>query len=578
MSFSNSILACLFFIFSFFTFSQGTGLNFDERAYRAVPEEERPLGFGENLPKQYSLRKFTPAVANQGSFGTCVGWSSTYYAATIEYATANKLSGVNIITANAFDPYFTYLSIADEKNYFSCVDGTLITSAAEHLMKKGVKRYNFNQLECGAKIDVSNVPENIPFTFTEYFRLIDKMLSAEENIANLKQTLSNGHPVVIGMALPQSFYDIDSTGLFMPKVDDKKYIMDYGGHAMCVIGYDDNRLGGTFEIVNSWGPAWGDKGFAYVKYQDFIDFTRMAVRFETTLAAPKSEVGCVFGDCQNGYGRFVYDNGNVYEGKFLNGERAGFGLYVWDIDQSVFGGEWEQARRNGKGQLTDEFGKKQAGFWKNDLFVENEFVINTINRADLANNLGDNLQFMSPKEVAQLLAVKSIVDTLIAQKKSGCIYGNCENGTGVFLASNFIYFGGFQNALRHGYGEMRWTGQSWGNAYVGNSEANSRAGIGAYYWPNGNKYYGEWSNGARNGLGAFFNINGEIQAGSFQNNNFVTEGLGFGNQAVEIGTVIEEPKAPSVVIKDKSTTFSQGQQPTVPGGKTKKLKTKTTKK
>ena len=42
-----------------------------------------------------------------------------------------------------------------------------------------------------------------------------------------------------------------------------------GGHAMVVIGYDDNKYGGAFEILNSWGTAWGNGGYIWVKYSDF---------------------------------------------------------------------------------------------------------------------------------------------------------------------------------------------------------------------------------------------------------------------------------------------------------------------
>jgi C1A family cysteine protease len=33
-----------------------------------------------------------------------------------------------------------------------------------------------------------------------------------------------------------------------------------GGHAIAVVGY---TAAGRFIIRNSWGTAWGDKGFAY---------------------------------------------------------------------------------------------------------------------------------------------------------------------------------------------------------------------------------------------------------------------------------------------------------------------------
>jgi C1A family cysteine protease len=108
-------------------------------------------------------------------------------------------------------------------------------------------------LTCGTKIDASNQPGNVPAKVTGFSRVFNPKLSKQENISALKVALSEGHPVVIGMGLPQSFYAIGENGLFEPKQDDAKFIADYGGHAMAVIGYDDERFGGTFEIVNSWG-------------------------------------------------------------------------------------------------------------------------------------------------------------------------------------------------------------------------------------------------------------------------------------------------------------------------------------
>jgi hypothetical protein len=547
----------LLVISSTHVYAQGTGLEFDEKAYRAVPEEERPLGFGENLPASTSLRKFAPSVAHQGNFGTCVGWSSTYYAATIEYARLSGITAVGKVNAQAFDPYYTYLNITEKADYFSCAEGTLITNAAEFIKARGLKRFNYNSLECGAKIDVSNLPGNVPMRVTDFRRLIDKKDADEENIVNVKQALVDGHPVIIGMALPKSFYSVDSTGLFKPDPSEKQFIADYGGHAMAVIGYNDQLHGGVFEIVNSWGDDWGDKGFVYVRYDDFVSYTRMGIRYETELVTLTENKGCVIGNCENGYGRLVYDDNNMYEGNFVSGERVGYGLFYWESDQSSFGGEWYGSKRHGKGQLLNSNGEKQQGFWKEDIYVKNEIVINPIISGQNSSNIRDNLKFLTLKEISGLLGQKPIVDSIIAGFEQGCIYGDCKNGEGVLLGQNYIYCGSFQNGLRHGYGEMRWTGESWGNSYLGNSESNVRTGIGAYFWPNGNKYYGEWQGGNRNGLGAFFNSNGDIQAGSFENNNFISEGLGFGNGTQ--AKVLEDPANSMEIKGDKSTAPSLNQ-------------------
>jgi len=63
----------------------------------------------------------------------------------------------------------------------------------------------------------------------------------------------------------------------------------YGGHAMCVVGYDDNMHGGAFEIQNSWGLRWGNNGYIWIKYDDYAKFTRYAYEF-VDLPVPKPEV------------------------------------------------------------------------------------------------------------------------------------------------------------------------------------------------------------------------------------------------------------------------------------------------
>jgi C1A family cysteine protease len=39
-----------------------------------------------------------------------------------------------------------------------------------------------------------------------------------------------------------------------------------GGHAISIVGFDDSKH--AWIIRNSWGPDWGDHGFAYVSYDD----------------------------------------------------------------------------------------------------------------------------------------------------------------------------------------------------------------------------------------------------------------------------------------------------------------------
>ena len=64
-----------------------------------------------------------------------------------------------------------------------------------------------------------------------------------------------------------------------PTQDDAS-MMGFGGHAQCVVGYDDAKYGGAFLIMNSWGPQWGNNGFAWVRYKHFKYFVREAYGLE----------------------------------------------------------------------------------------------------------------------------------------------------------------------------------------------------------------------------------------------------------------------------------------------------------
>jgi hypothetical protein len=78
------------------------------------------------------------------------------------------------------------------------------------------------------------------------------------------------------MMVGQSFMqDMKGQELWRPSGMDESQ-MGMGGHAMCVIGYDDRKFGGAFQIMNSWGPEWGKDGVAWVKYGDFKNYVREA--------------------------------------------------------------------------------------------------------------------------------------------------------------------------------------------------------------------------------------------------------------------------------------------------------------
>lgn len=80
-----------------------------------------------------------------------------------------------------------------------------------------------------------------------YYRIASGDLNA------VRVAVAAGKPVVFGMDVDMAFLADDGALVIGPAEG-----APVGGHAMCVVGYD----GENFEIVNSWGTAWRDQGFA----------------------------------------------------------------------------------------------------------------------------------------------------------------------------------------------------------------------------------------------------------------------------------------------------------------------------
>ena len=103
----------------------------------------------------------------------------------------------------------------------------------------------------------------------------------------LKSHLNDGNVAVISMSVYETFVFTDTSGTphsySRSNVPLSANVMtgqlaDYeGGHAVTVVGYDDdkdygNGNKGAFKIANSWGASWGNSGYFWVSY-DFIKTT-----------------------------------------------------------------------------------------------------------------------------------------------------------------------------------------------------------------------------------------------------------------------------------------------------------------
>ncbi len=225
------------------------------------------------LPSSYSIKQYAPVPGNQGKHGTCVAWSSGYAARTISYCIQHQITDSAKKQAVAFSPsyLFYYVKTQGDDN---CLMGAEIESALKTLKDTGDVLQSTNNADCVDKIDSINYHIGKDYTIKAYTALTNTFGSITKNeVIAIKKSISENKPVVFSIKCYTSLFNVGKDGVWKMVPND----VSQTNHALCIIGYDDNKLGGAFEIINSWGTGWGNNGFFWMTYDQVIQYASYAL-------------------------------------------------------------------------------------------------------------------------------------------------------------------------------------------------------------------------------------------------------------------------------------------------------------
>ena len=150
-------------------------------------------------------------------------------------------------------------------------------------------QFGYTDRTCSNDPDRSDISQGRQYNITGYTRLTKGANNYKVDVPAIKQHLAQGAPVVIGMMVGGSFMTrMVGQRMWAPNSGDYAQ-RGFGGHAMTVIGYDDNYQGGSFQIMNSWGQQWGEDGLFWIRYRDFEHFTREAYGIHPMGSAEERE-------------------------------------------------------------------------------------------------------------------------------------------------------------------------------------------------------------------------------------------------------------------------------------------------
>jgi len=237
-----------------------------------------------SIPRSVSLKQYSPIPESQGNYGTCVGWSTAFAARTISESVALARTNRTTTSNNVFSPTHIYKNISDNEGQ----NGACISDAMDFMKSTGLVKRPVTEKTMYTANNFSSIPLSLysyarRYPISGYVRLFSNPRGSpgtiDERVPQVKKSLSERKPVIIGMNCPDSFSK--AQGQWLPT--ESPYV-NHGGHAMCVVGYDDDQYGGAFEIQNSWGTWWGNEGYIWVSYNNFAAFVNQAYEIIENLA------------------------------------------------------------------------------------------------------------------------------------------------------------------------------------------------------------------------------------------------------------------------------------------------------
>ena len=251
-----------------------TGDNTDESEFNRISKSairaERDLN---SLPASFSIKQYAPVPGDQGKAGTCVAWSSSYAARTISYCIQHLITDPAQIKALRFSPNYIYHYVKQAGDD-DCLAGAKVESAMKVLTEKGDVLLSDGVPDCVPSISRSMETNAINYSIKAYSALTNSfgVISKNEVLA-IKKGISEKKPVIFSLKCYRSLFNVDKSGVWKIPADDSLV----GNHAMCIVGYDDNKDEGSFEVINSWGTEWGNQGFGWITYKQLQTYGRYAL-------------------------------------------------------------------------------------------------------------------------------------------------------------------------------------------------------------------------------------------------------------------------------------------------------------
>ncbi|HBH22057.1 MAG TPA: hypothetical protein DDY13_01405 [Cytophagales bacterium] len=223
------------------------GLQKNDKSYISTSMTRFPVPLNQmDLPDHANLKSFCPSAGNQIQLNTFPAWAAAYSAMTIMWAKNQNFTNAAQIARSAFSPIFVYYQ-ATGGNPENCGRPVWLPAILDEMVSFGSVRYT-NYLEfCPESMPDSLLQQARTNRIQGYQRLFHLDDNYDTRLLAIKAVLANGKPVVAGIHAPPSFQTASKRWQPREPMSDK-----WPMHAIAIMGYNDQKYGGAFEVLYNW--------------------------------------------------------------------------------------------------------------------------------------------------------------------------------------------------------------------------------------------------------------------------------------------------------------------------------------
>jgi hypothetical protein len=252
-----------------------TGEVFNKSIFFRFQQKQLTVKNEDELSAAVSLKPYCPKAGEQ-RYGTCYSYATAYSARTILFnITLNETQQTD---AHIFSPGFIQ-KLMRKKRWRCKRQGASTHVACQKMAMIGVVKRVDYPMDCSGKAITQSLRSEALKFRVKIKRVVNPGMPNAEKTLLIKQSLAEKKPVVITVYTKKtSMLTNTNSDYWKPTPSDlSKANSRQSHHAMTIVGYDDNTYGGAYQVLNSYGEDWMDKGYFWIQYEDFNPFISSAI-------------------------------------------------------------------------------------------------------------------------------------------------------------------------------------------------------------------------------------------------------------------------------------------------------------